>query len=354
MIEEDKDFDDKPDALAEFNPDGSKKSEQQDTNDDGKYDVTIHYAKGAKVRVEEDTNADGKADVITFYDGDRIARREADTDHDGRFETVASYEKGIERRQAQDKDGDGKPELVILLDERGEKVREEVDTKAAGRADLVRVLRRRQARARGGGPDGRRQARGRHHLGRRHADPARGRHQRRRTPRHLHRLQGGEKASQEEDRDGDGKIDARYAFDAKGVVVSEKLDDDHDGSFEITNELVGGKLAKRTVASGKSGAAARIESFENGKLAKAELDENGDGRTDLWNFHDASGALVRQEQDANHDGKVDTWIALDAKSGKELEVRKDANFDGKIDSVRKTDAAGVPQQDCTGGRRLSL
>src|SRR5207344_1837023 len=94
VIEEDKDFDDKPDALAEFNPDGSKKSEQQDTNKDGKYDVTILYANGVKVRVDEDTNADGKVDVRTIYEGDRIARREADTDHDGRFETVASYEKG--------------------------------------------------------------------------------------------------------------------------------------------------------------------------------------------------------------------------------------------------------------------
>ena len=84
------------DARAEFDPDGSKRREQQDTNDDGKYDVTILYENGKKVRVEEDTNADGKPDVVTIYDGDRIARREADTDHDGRFDTVAIYEKGIE------------------------------------------------------------------------------------------------------------------------------------------------------------------------------------------------------------------------------------------------------------------
>ena len=127
-------------------------------------------------------------------------------------------------------------------------------------------------------------------------------------------------------------------------MVAEKLDEDHDGRFEISNELAGGKLARRTVSSAKGDRTERVESFENGKLAKAELDENGDGRVDLWNFHDASGALVRQEQDANHDGRVDTWVGLDPKSGKELEVRKDANFDGNVDSVRKTDTAGVPQR----------
>ena len=47
---------------------------------------------------------------------------------------------------------------------------------------------------------------------------------------------------------------------------------------------------------------------------------------------------------ANHDGRVDTWVALDPKTGKELEVKKDANFDGSVDSVRKADASGSPQR----------
>ena len=50
---------------------------------------------------------------------------------------MATYQKGIERRQAQDKDADGKAELVIYLTKKGEKVREDLDTKAAGRANII-------------------------------------------------------------------------------------------------------------------------------------------------------------------------------------------------------------------------
>ena len=43
-------------------------------------------------------------------------------------------------------------------------------------------------------------------------------------------------------------------------------------------------------------------------LARVELDENGDGRPDLWNFYAASGELIRQEQDGNADGELDAWV----------------------------------------------
>jgi antitoxin component YwqK of YwqJK toxin-antitoxin module len=89
VIEEDKNFDDKWDALAEFNPDGSKKSEQQDSNDDGKYDVTIHYANGKKVASRRTPTR--TESPMSHATSGRIARREAWT-------TTAASDPGQLRR----------------------------------------------------------------------------------------------------------------------------------------------------------------------------------------------------------------------------------------------------------------
>ena len=69
----------------------------QDTDRDGRFDVTIVYDEGrARSRVEEDANGDGKLDLVTVYAGEQIARREADTDANGSLDTVSTYEKGKE------------------------------------------------------------------------------------------------------------------------------------------------------------------------------------------------------------------------------------------------------------------
>jgi hypothetical protein len=121
---------------------------------------------------------------------------------------------------------------------------------------------------------------------------------------------------------------------------------DHDGVFEIRAEREAGELARRTITASNGESAARREFFAGGKLARVELDENGDGRTDLWNFYEAGEHLVRQEQDANGDGKVDSWVELDPRRAGRRNGA--TSGDGKRDFWRTSDAEAGRQ---TGGSR---
>ena len=62
-----------------------------------------------------------------------------------------------------------------------------------------------------------------------------------------------------------------------------------------------------------------------------EVDLNGDGRTDVNNYHDQSstGPLVRRESDLNLDGKMDisSWY----ENGLLIREDMDGDFDGNID-----------------------
>ena len=77
VVEDDRSGDGKVDLRAEFNPDGSKRREQQDTSGDGTFDVLIVYKQGRKVLLEEDPDQDGFAEVVTSYEDEVIVRREA-------------------------------------------------------------------------------------------------------------------------------------------------------------------------------------------------------------------------------------------------------------------------------------
>ena len=108
-----------------------------------------------------------------------------------------------------------------------------------------------------------------------------------------------------------------------------------------SNTRTGKRTRRLTKAKGKE-QIERVEFYENEKLARVEVDENGDGRPDLWNIHAPSGELIRQEQDSDHNGTIDTWIDLDPKTKKELAVRRDTDGDQKIDSWRKNGRDGSP------------
>jgi hypothetical protein len=66
-------------------------------------------------------------------------------------------------------------------------------------------------------------------------------------------------------------------------------------------------------------------------LQSEQIDLDGDGKANLWNFRDASGVIVRKETDLNLDGRVDvvSHFSGDALVGEEM----DGDFDGRIDWV---------------------
>ena len=183
----------------------------------------------------------------------------------------------MERRQTRDEDGNGVAELVIRLDAKGEKEREEVDQDQDGQAPrscassrTASASARRRTRTATASPRSSPTFDGDTPL-RRDADTdGDGK------PDTIVTFEKGEKVRQEEDRNGDGKVDARYTFDATGELLLEELDEDHDGASRCAASSSGGKVVRRTITGAKG--EARVEHFENGALARAESDENGDGK----------------------------------------------------------------------------
>ena len=62
-----------------------------------------------------------------------------------------------------------------------------------------------------------------------------------------------------------------------------------------------------------------------------ELDANGDGRTDVWEFRQKD-VVGRKELDLNWDGRVDVTQFMDPQGAKVREVM-DLDYDGKVDAT---------------------
>jgi hypothetical protein len=115
----------------------------------------------------------------------------------------------------------------------------------------------------------------------------------------------------ESDRNFDGKMDEIYEYDSRGVVISSAFDEDFDGRFETKG------------------------TYERGHLRRAEIDINGDNKTDIQESytngvlttaiyfapngyrtikleHYSRGRLVSDELDTNDDGTADTFRKYDS------------------------------------------
>jgi antitoxin component YwqK of YwqJK toxin-antitoxin module len=95
---------------------GQKRSEEDDSNQDGHVDSWVEYQGGQVLRRRQDTSGDGEPDVWTFHRGGQVARIEEDRDGDGFRDRVAYYEGGKLQRETEDSNGDGRPDRVTLYD----------------------------------------------------------------------------------------------------------------------------------------------------------------------------------------------------------------------------------------------
>ena len=101
------------------------------------------------------------------------------------------------------------------------------------------------------------------------------------------------------DRNGDGKIDARWLSDIRGMAVRYESDDDFDGRFELMSDA------------------------EKGQVVISTLDENGDGRPD---------AVTRSKH-----GVVYSSDIYD-EAGRRVVARQ--TFDGPLGSTTEFDSDG--------------
>lgn len=120
-------------------------------------------------------------------------------------------------------------------------------------------------------------------------------------------LKPGEIVRQEEDTNGDGRVDTWSAF--------------HES-----------KLARREVDTKGSGRPDTVYYYEDDKIAREERDESGDGRPSFRAVYQ-DGRLARVEKDVNRDGKMDLWVTYDTEQTDEVVVKeeRDLNGDGGVD-----------------------
>ena len=114
----------------------------------------------------------------------------------------------------------------------------------------------------------------------------------------------------EVDMNRDGKIDVISLFSVSGQLETEQMDSDYDGSFDWTDHYQDGVRVMSEYDSdndGKSNVFKYYLRAEDGTvyLDRKERDENGDGRIDVWERFDATGAVLRMGRDTDGDGKVD-------------------------------------------------
>jgi hypothetical protein len=108
----------------------------------------------------------------------------------------------------------------------------------------------------------------------------------------------------------DGKADVITWVDDRGSIEKEQMDGDFDGKFELTDTYQGGqRMATEydTDGDGKANVFKYYLKDPSGKpyLDRKERDEDGDGRIDVWEKFDASGAVVITGRDGDGDGKMD-------------------------------------------------
>ena len=84
------------------------------------------------------------------------------------------------------------------------------------------------------------------------------------------------------DLNGDGKPDLVTYTDAKGTVVRDEQDFNHDGTMDD------------------------FRYYQSGQLVREEIDSDFDGRIDLWVYLVGGDSIQRYERDTNGDGKPDT------------------------------------------------
>ena len=93
--------------------------------------------------------------------------------------------------------------------------------------------------------------------------------------------QGAANGSVELDRNGDGHVDYRVYYDARGKVAREELDFNFDGKMDT------------------------FYYYKDGVLQREELDTHFDGRIDIWVYLLDGTYVLRYERDMDGDGKAD-------------------------------------------------
>lgn len=112
------------------------------------------------------------------------------------------------------------------------------------------------------------------------------------------------------DLDFDGRVDLYTYTDQAGKLTRRELDYDRDGSIDEIQLFKDGVIAEKHRASTLAKRIDTWETYEQGRLVKAERDANGDGTTDQWwDYKNVDCPVIYS--DADGDGKPDPGTQVD-------------------------------------------
>jgi len=136
------------------------------------------------------------------------------------------------------------------------------------------------------------------------------------------------------DANGDGIPDLWIYYNPlkPGEIIRQEEDTDGDARVDTWSYFNNGKLVRREVDTKKTGRADTVYAYDNERMAREERDENGDGQTSFRAYYQ-NGRPAKVEKDLNNDGKMDLWIYYDATKDGEVVLReeRDLNEDGGVD-----------------------
>jgi len=121
----------------------------------------------------------------------------------------------------------------------------------------------------------------------------------------------------------DGRLDAYFHYDEKGVLNREQFDLDYDGRIDIGRTFKDGKLVLDEQDTNRDGFVDAWRRYDKGRLLRIETDRDGDGRADMFAYY-VAGRVDRIGYDVNGDGRVDQWDHDAARRAREAEaIRKE-------------------------------
>jgi hypothetical protein len=115
-----------------------------------------------------------------------------------------------------------------------------------------------------------------------------------------------------------------------GKLEVLKYDSDGDGKFETISYMDGARIVRIEIDKNGDGKVDRWEYYgANQKLEKVGTSRANDGKEDAWSFFDASGAVSRIEVSTKRDGKANRieYYEKDAL----VRVEEDTDGDGRVD-----------------------
>lgn len=153
----------------------------------------------------------------------------------------------------------------------------------------------------------------------------------------------GEVIRQEEDTNGDGRIDTWSTF-KDGKLVRREVDTNGDVMPDVTFVYEKDIIVREERDEYGEGRPSYRAFYQNGKITMVERDTDRDGRVDQRIYYDAASAgelVLKEEVDLNGDGAIDLWSYYE---GGRL-VRRDVSATGLEIMAKREPGVSLPQEN---------